>query len=135
VNSLDSGPLGVFDDVEVFFAWNAKDLLDTLILKGGDEQVGAFHGLQSSLGADTRTCAADLSTPSLTPAGPSAKRSKRRGRHSSSVNVWASTYKHVQRASRILVLRSAHRLQFKPCNGICGKAILQAPNVWQNGLL
>src|ERR1700730_14575871 len=43
-----------FDDVEVFFAWNAKDLLDTLILKGGDEQLGAFHGLQSSLGARSR---------------------------------------------------------------------------------
>src|ERR1700730_12225823 len=28
--------------------------LDTLILKGGDEQLGAFHGLQSSLGARSR---------------------------------------------------------------------------------
>ena len=48
-----------FDDVEVFFAWNAKDLLDTLILKGGDEQVGAFHGLQSSLGGADEQFSAD----------------------------------------------------------------------------
>jgi len=44
-DQLDSGAAPRFDDVEVFFAWNAKDLLDTLILKGGDEQVGAFLGL------------------------------------------------------------------------------------------
>src|SRR3984893_14666624 len=48
-----------FDDVEVFFAWNAKDLLDTLILKGGDEQLGAFHGLQSFLGGADEEFSAD----------------------------------------------------------------------------
>src|ERR1700730_9153303 len=53
-DQLDSGAAPRFDNVEGFFPWNAKDLLDTLILKGGDEQVGAFHGLQSSLGARSR---------------------------------------------------------------------------------
>jgi hypothetical protein len=53
-DQLDLGAAQRFDYVEVFFARNAEDLLDTLILKGGDEQVGAFHGLQSSLGAQSR---------------------------------------------------------------------------------
>src|SRR5580700_11051196 len=50
-DQLDSGAAQRFDDVEVLFTRNAEDLLDTLILQGGDEQVGAFHGAHSSLGA------------------------------------------------------------------------------------
>jgi hypothetical protein len=50
-DQLDPGASQRFDDVEGFFARNAEDLLDTLVLQSGDEQVGAFHGLQSSLGS------------------------------------------------------------------------------------
>src|SRR5580704_5528057 len=50
-DQLDSGAAQRFDDVEVLFARNAEDLLDTLILQGGNEQVRAFHGPHSSLGA------------------------------------------------------------------------------------
>jgi hypothetical protein len=69
-DQLDSGAAQRFDDVEVFFAWNAKDLLDTLILKGGDEQVGAFHGLQSSLGGADEQFSADAILDRVDGSGP-----------------------------------------------------------------
>jgi hypothetical protein len=57
-DEVDSGATQRFDDVEVFFPRNPKDPLDTLVLQGGDEQVRAFHGPDSSLGSMTgpRSC-------------------------------------------------------------------------------
>jgi hypothetical protein len=53
-DQLDPGAAQRFDDVQVLFARNAENLLDTLILQSGDEQVGTFHGLHSSLCARSR---------------------------------------------------------------------------------
>jgi hypothetical protein len=68
-DEVDSGATQRFDDVEVFFSRNAEDPLDTLVLQGGDEQVGAFHGPDSSLGSIT---AHDHACPFFEPERPTA---------------------------------------------------------------
>ncbi len=45
-DELDARAAQRFDDVERLFARHPEDPFDALVLQGGDEQIGAFHGLR-----------------------------------------------------------------------------------------